>query len=137
MKWPYYQKFVNHTNSWNLALPIFEVFVQILWMWVFPSIKLSWNSCSMRDKPGRLNWFWQFLCEMLSSFNSNRFCYSYAWSYSLCEGRTSLCTRLISRKLWILTHVFDWLYFTLSVLLLIPLLITFFVFMHSFWCYFV
>ena len=27
------------------------------------------------------------------------FCYSYAWSHSLCEGVTSFCTGLISRKL--------------------------------------
>ena len=31
-------------------------------------------------------------------FNHKRFCYSYAWSCSLCKGRTSICTGLISRK---------------------------------------
>ena len=40
---------------------------------------------------GWLNWFWQFLCEGLSSL--------YAWSCSLCERRTSLWTGFISRKL--------------------------------------
>ena len=35
----------------------------------------------------------------LSSFNPKGFYYSYAWSCSLCEGRTSFCMRLISRKL--------------------------------------
>ena len=29
----------------------------------FSWIKLSWDSFSMWDKPGWLNWFWQFLCE--------------------------------------------------------------------------
>ena len=35
----------------------------------------------------------------LSSFNPKGFQYSYAWSHSLCERRTSFCTRLTSRKL--------------------------------------
>ena len=35
-------------------------------MWIFPWIKLSWHSCSMWDKLGWLNWFWQFLCDGLS-----------------------------------------------------------------------
>ena len=65
------------------------------WLW----IKLSWHSCSMWGKPGWLNWFWQFLCERLSSFNPKRFYYSYAWSCSLCEERTSFCTGLNTRKL--------------------------------------
>ena len=50
----------------------------------------------MWDKPGWPNWFWQFLCERLSSFNLKWFNYSYAWSRSLCEGRASFCMRLIS-----------------------------------------
>ena len=32
-------------------------------MWIFPWFKHSWYSCSMWDKLGWLNWFWQFLCE--------------------------------------------------------------------------
>ena len=38
-------------------------------------------------------------CERLSSFNPKGFYYSYAWSRSLYEGRTSFCTGLIFRKL--------------------------------------
>ena len=37
------------------------------------------------------------LCERLSSFNSKRFCYLYAWSCSLCETRTSFYMGLICR----------------------------------------
>ena len=38
---------------------------------------------------------------------------SYAWSCSLCEGRTSFCTGIISRKLYGFLHnVFDWFYYT-------------------------
>ena len=84
-------------------------------MWIFPWIKPFWKSCSFSDKLGWLIWFWQFLCEGLSSFNPKEFCcYSYAWSCSLCEWRTSFCMELISRKLQILTYVFDWCYFTHS-----------------------
>ena len=31
-------------------------------MWIFSWIKLSWHFCSMWDKLGWLNWFWEFLC---------------------------------------------------------------------------
>ena len=68
-------------------------------MWIFPSIKLSWHSCSMWDKLVWLKLFLQFLSERLSSFNSKWFCYSYAWCCSLCEWMTFFCTRFISRKL--------------------------------------
>ena len=40
-----------------------------------------------------LNWICQFPCEELFSFNPKRFCYSYTWFCSLCEGKTSFCTR--------------------------------------------
>ena len=36
----------------------------------------------------------------LSSFNSNKLCYSYAWSSSLNEGRTSFSTWLFPEKFW-------------------------------------
>ena len=50
--------------------------------------------------------------KTLSFFNPKRFYYSYAWSCSLWERRTSFCRGLISRKLCRLLLVFDWLYFT-------------------------
>ena len=101
-------------------------------MWISPWIKLSWHSCSMQDKLRWLNWFWQFLCEGQSSFNSKRLYYSYAWSCSLCERRTSFCMVLISKKpcrflLIILTS-----FTSFSVLLVFLLLIIFFVVIHSF-----
>ena len=49
------------------------------------------------------NWFWPFFCEELCSFNRKGFCCSWAWSCSLCEGKTSFCTGLISKKLCGLT----------------------------------
>ena len=62
------------------------------------------------DKCRWLNWFWQFLCEGLSSFNPKWFYYSHACSHSLCKRRTFFCTGLISVTLQPLTYVFDWLY---------------------------
>ena len=86
---------------------------EFCWLRIFPWIKLSRYSCSMLDKPGWLNWFWQFLCEGLSSFHQKGFYYSYAWSCSLCEAKTSFWTRLISRKFCRFLLVFHCLYFTL------------------------
>ena len=58
-------------------------FVQIML-----NVNLSLNQtlltfCSMLDKLGWLNWFWQFLCDRLFSFNSKGVNYSYAWPCSL------------------------------------------------------
>ena len=72
------------------------------------------------------------LCEKLSTFNSKGFWYSYAWSRSLCERRTSFCTGLNSRKLCRFLLMFSTGFTSLSVLLLLPLSITFFVFVHDF-----
>ena len=73
-----------------------------------------------------------FSVRGLSSFNPKGFYYSYAWSRSLCEGRTSFCTGLISRKLCRFLFMFSTSFTSLSVLLLFPLSITFFSFVHSF-----
>ena len=54
------------------------------WESFFEWNKLSWHFCSVWDKLGWLHWFWQFLCQGLSSL-SNRFHISYAWSCILCE----------------------------------------------------
>ena len=57
--------------------PLFEFY----WMWISSWIKLSWHSFSVWDKLGWINWFWQFLCEELSSFNLKGFYYS-KWMWS-------------------------------------------------------
>ena len=85
----------NSLRLYEYLRPLFE----FCWLRIFSWIKLSWHSCSVWDKLGWLNWFWQFLCERLSSFNLKGFWYSYAWSHSVCEGMTSFCMELISRKL--------------------------------------
>ena len=137
--WPYYQKdnFEPH-NSLKLSFTnIQHLPSDFCWMWIFPWIKLSWHSCSLWDKLGWLNWFWQFLWAGLSSFNPKRFYYSYVWSFSLCERRTSFCTDLISRKLCEFLLLFSTSFTSLSALLLLPLSITLFVVMQSFWFYFI
>ena len=90
----------------------------------------------MWDKLGWYNWFWQLLSEGLSSFNPERFCYSYAWSCSWYEERP-FCAGLISRKICWFSLMFKTDFTSFSVLLLFPLLITLFVFMDGFWCYFI
>ena len=91
-------------------------------------MKLSWHSGSMWDKLGWLNWFLQFLCYGLTSFNLKGFYYSFTWSCILCEGRNSFYMWLISRKLCGFLCMFSTGFTSLSVLLIFPLLITFFVF---------
>ena len=55
------------------------------------------------------------------SFNLERFYYSYVWSCSLCERRTSFWMGLISRKLCSFLFMFSTGFTSLSVLLLFPL----------------
>ena len=97
----------------------------------------SWHSCFMQDKLGWIKWFWQFLCERLSSSNLKGFHYSHAWSCSLCEGRTFFCMGLISRKFCRFLLMFSTSFTSFSVSLLFPLSITFFIFMYGFWFCFI
>ena len=53
------------------------------------------------------------------------------------EGRTSFCTGLISRKFYRFLLMFSTGFTSLTVLLLFPLSITFFVFVHGFWFCFI
>ena len=60
---------------------------------------------------------------------------SYVSSCSLCKSRTCFFKGLFSRKLWGFLLMFSTRFSTLSVLLLFPLFITFFIVMHSFLFY--
>ena len=91
----------------------------------------------MWDKSGWLNWFWEFLCERLFSFNPKEFYYSCVWSCSLCEGRTSFCMGLTSRIICWFFLRFCTGFTSLNDLPPFPLSISFFVFMDSFWLYFI
>ena len=63
-------------------------------IWGLHSHFINCESFLESNSPGWLSWFWQFLCERLSSFNLNRFYYSYAWSHSLCEKGLSFAQDL-------------------------------------------
>ena len=63
--------------------------------------------------------------------------YSYAWASSSCEKRIYFSTGLISRKLCGILLKFSTSFPSLSVFLLFPLSITFFVVMHGFLFYFI
>ena len=75
-------------------------------------------------KLGWPNWFYQFLCERWSSFNSKGFCYSYGWFCSVCERETYICMGLISRKFSGFLFMFSTGFMVFSVLFLFPLSIT-------------
>ena len=68
----------------------------------------------------------------IESFNLKGFYYSYAWSCSLYERKTSFCTGLISRKLCGFLLMFSSGFTSLSIFFLFPLSITFFVVIHGF-----
>ena len=48
-----------------------------------PWIKLSGHPSSIWDKRGWLNWFWQLLCDGLSSFNLKAFYYALLYMHRL------------------------------------------------------
>ena len=73
----------------------------------------------------------------MESFNLKGFYYSYTWSCSLYERKTSFCTGLISRKLCGFLRMFSSGFTSLSIFFLFPLSITFFVVIHGFWFYFI
>ena len=68
----------------------------------------------------------------MESFNLKGFYYSYAWSCSLYERKTSFCTGLISRKLCGFLRMFSSGFTSLIMFFLFPLSITFFVVIHGF-----
>ena len=136
MKWPYYPKdknqiTLNYTTLQNLRGLCSNFFE----CESFLESNSPNNSCSLWDILGWLNWFWQFFCEGLSSFGLEGFCYSYGCCCNFCEGRSSFCTGLIFRKLCGFLFMFLTGFTSFSVVLLLSLVITFFVFMHGFWCF--
>ena len=105
MKWPYYQKYINQTTLNQITLQ--KLSFTNIWSlhsnFVGCESFLQSNSAdilalcgtTLDDSIDSGNFF-----EVLPSFNPKGFCHSYAWSCSLCEGRTSFYTGHISGKLW-------------------------------------
>ena len=65
-------------------------------------------------------YFWEvcFYGKQIINFNLKGFCYSFAWSCSLCEGRTNFYMGLMSWKLWVFLLMFLTGFTSLSVLFL-------------------
>ena len=141
MKWPYYQKDenqinLNHKTLWNLALPIFEVFVRIslnvnLFFNHFPDIPALCDT-NLDDSIDSGNFTVRGYLSLLQkdSITHMHGLVLYVKKYFLLHGT------YLYKTLRILTYVFDWLYFT-QCLTSFPWLITFFAFMHGFWCNFI
>ena len=87
----------------------------------------------MWGKLGGLNWFLQFLCGGLSFFNLILLFISMVLQFMW--EKDFFCAGLISKTLQILT-MFSTGFTSLRVLLLFPLSVTFFIFIHGFWCQF-
>ena len=129
----YYQKDVhqitlNPITLKNLALRMFEAFVGILLI-----VNLFLNQ-TLRTFLLYLRHTWMpqlILATSLRGFNLKGFYCLFAWSRSLCERRTSFCMGLISRKVCGFLLMFSTDYISLSVFLLLPLSITFFVFIYG------
>ena len=138
--WPYYQKHVNQIilnckTLESLVLRIFKVqglrsnFVdcESLLESNSPDI-LALCETNLDDSIDSGNFSVRGYLPLIRKDSSTHI----AWSRSLCEGRSSFCTGLISRKLGRFLLMFSTCFTSLSVLLLFPLLITFFLVMHSF-----
>ena len=82
-----------------------------------------------------LNWFWQFLCERLSFFNTKVFYYSYAWKIYVKERLPFAWDLSLENS--VDSYLFSIYFSSLSVLLIFSVSITFFLFMNGFWCCFI
>ena len=106
------------------------------WFWIFRWIKLYWHSCSMWDRPGWLNWFWQHLSEVIF-LNLKGVQETHMHGFTIHVKDFFFCTGLISKKLCRFFIMFSTAFTSLSVLNIFPQSITFFVFVHGFWFYFI
>ena len=115
-KWHKPGNFESHKYS----RPLFT----FCWFWIFARIKLSWHSCSIRDKFG-----WLVMRGYLLLIWKNSITHMHGLAVYVKDELP-----FISRKLCILLLMFSTGLTSLSALLLFPLLIIFFVFiMHGFW----
>ena len=115
--------FESH-NSLKLSFTNLEAFVKILLI-----VNLPLNQTLLTFLLYmRQTWMTQLVLARFYSFNTKGLYYSYTWSCSLCEGRISFFTRKLCRFLLMFSTGFT----SLSALLIFSLLMTFFVFMHSF-----
>ena len=85
----------NSLKLYESSMPSFQFFVECeLFLESNSPDFLALCETNLDDSNGSGN----FSVTGLSSFKPKRSCYSYAWSFSLCERRASFCTGFISRK---------------------------------------
>ena len=111
-------------------------FNKAYWMWIFPWIKLSWHICSMWDKLGWLIDSDNFSVRgYLTLVRKDSITHMHGLAVYLKE-RLSFAQDL-SLENSADSYLCFWPPLLHSALLLFPLLITFFVFMHGFWFFFI
>ena len=110
-------------------------FNKAYWMWIFPWIKLSWHICSMWDKLGWLIDSDNSVRGYLTLVRKDSITHMHGLAVYLKE-RLSFAQDL-SLENSADSYLCFWPALLHSALLLFPLLITFFVFMHGFWFFFI
>ena len=111
-------------------------FNKAYWMWIFPWIKLSWHICSMWDKLGWLIDSDNFSVRgYLTLVRKDSITHMHGLAVYLKE-RLSFAQDL-SLENSADSYLCFWPALLHSALLLFSLLITFFVFMHGFWFFFI
>ena len=111
-------------------------FNKAYWMWIFPWIKLSWHICSMWDKLGWLIDSDNFSVRgYLTLVRKDSITHMHGLAVYLKE-RLSFAQDL-SLENSADSYLCFWPALLHSALLLFPLLITFFVFIHGFWFFFI
>ena len=111
-------------------------FNKAYWMWIFPWIKLSWHICSMWGKLGWLIDSDNFSVRgYLTLVRKDSITHMHGLAVYLKE-RLSFAQDL-SLENSADSYLCFWPALLHSALLLFPLLITFFVFMHGFWFFFI
>ena len=130
--------FESHNSlKLSFALQIFEAFVQILL-----NVNLSLNQTFLTFLPCvRQTWLTQLILAIspweVIFLWSKRILVLICMVLQFMLRKTSFCTGLVSIKLWRFLLLFLTGFTSLSVLLLFPLSITFFIFVHSFLFYFI
>ena len=131
-KWSYYQMYINQitlncTTLQNLALTIFEVFV-----WISVDVNLSLNQTLLTFLLC-VRQIWMIQLVLVNSL----------WGVTFTESErilllTCLVLQFMSRRDFFLHRImFSTGITSLSVILLFPLLITFFISVDGIWCYFI
>ena len=146
--WSYYQKHVakpdnfeshsslklSFTNIWGLLSNFVDSkFVNISLNQTLLTFLLCAGYADLDDKIDSVNFSVRDYLPLIRKDSKTH----NVWPRSLCQGRTSFCMGLIYRELCRSLLMCSTGFTSLSVLLLFPIAITFFVFVLGFWFYFI